>query len=129
MVENEPVYANVDVISQKCEYFKAMFRSNMRESIERVVQVPNCSKGAFLGVLEYLCLDGFVVSLDHVLELWYLADMYQLEGLKLCCMGALESGDLLCKENVSQILKEAENLSCPCNGLKRMCHEYLERGK
>jgi hypothetical protein len=28
----------------------------MRESIERVVNVPNCSKAAFLrAVLEYLC--------------------------------------------------------------------------
>jgi alpha-tubulin suppressor-like RCC1 family protein len=124
MVENEPLYANVDVISQKSDYFNAMFRSNMRESIERVVQVPNCSKAAFVQVLEYLCLDDFVISLDHVLELWHLADMYELEGLKFYCMSALERG-LFCRENVHQILQEAENLNCPCDELKRMCREYL----
>ena len=91
-VENEPLYANVDVLTQKSDYFAAMFRSNMRESIERVVQVPNYSKASFLLVLEYLYLDGFTVSLDDVVELWGLADMYQMEGLKHCCMGALERG-------------------------------------
>ena len=92
MVENEPLYANIEVLKKKSDYFAAMFRSNMRESIERVVPVPNCSKAAFLQVLEYLCLDSFTVSsIDHVVELWYLADMYQLDGLtKYSCMGVLE---------------------------------------
>jgi hypothetical protein len=96
----------------------------MRESIERVVQVPNCSKSSFLLVLEYLCLDGFTVSIDDVVELWVLADMYQMEGLKYCCMGALERG--LSEANVSEILEEVEEISCSCDGLKRICHEYLE---
>lgn len=43
MVENEPLYANTDLLSHKSD-FSALFRSNMRESLERVVQVPNCSK-------------------------------------------------------------------------------------
>jgi hypothetical protein len=38
-------------------------------------------------------------------------------------MGALERG--LCQENDSQILQEAEGLNCECDGLKRMCREYL----
>jgi hypothetical protein len=96
----------------------------MRESIERVVQVPNCSKAAFLLVLEYLSLDGFSVSIDDAVELWGIADMYQMEGLKYSCMGALERG--LSDENVSEILEEVEELSCPCDELKRMCHECIK---
>ena len=98
MVENEPIYANVDVLSQKCDYFAAMFRSGMRESLERVVEVPNCSKAAFLCILEYLCLDDFTVSIDHVGELWKLADFYQIEGLRYCCVvlvGTLERAGLV----------------------------------
>jgi hypothetical protein len=125
MVENEPVYANVDVLTEKSDYFAAMFRSNMRESIERVVEVPNCSKAAFLCVLEYLCLDAFTMNMDHAVELWVLADMYQLDGLKYMCIGALERG--LCEDNASQILKETTKLMCPCDELKRMRHAYLEQ--
>jgi RCC1 and BTB domain-containing protein len=123
MVENQPLYAHIDILTQKSDYFAAMFRSNMRESIERVVQVPNCSKAAFLHILEYLYLDDFTVSMDDVVELWVLADFYQMEGLKYSCMGTLERG--LCEEIASQILQEAEDLSCPCDELKRICHEYL----
>ena len=65
MVENEPLYTNVDVLSSKSDYFKGMFRSNMRENIDRVVTVPDCSKVDFLQVLEYLCLDDFTVNVDH----------------------------------------------------------------
>jgi hypothetical protein len=79
-----------------------------------------------LQVLEYLCLDSFTVSsIDHVVELWYLADMYQLDGLKYSCMGVLERD--LCEENVLQILQDVEDMSCPCEGLKRMCHDYFLR--
>jgi hypothetical protein len=38
-------------------------------------------------------------------------------------MGALERG--LSDENVSGILEEVEELSCPCDELKRICHKYL----
>jgi hypothetical protein len=96
----------------------------MRESIERVVNVSDCSKALFLRVLEYIYLDDFTVSMDDVVELWEVADFYQMEGLKYSCMGALERG--LCEDNVSQILQEVEDLSCSCDELKRMCIEWLE---
>jgi hypothetical protein len=51
----------------------------------------------------------------HVVELWDLAEFYQLEVLKFHCMGALE-----------RVLQEAEE-TCPCHELKRMCHGLLER--
>ena len=43
MIENEPVYANIEVLSQKSDYFAGMFWSNVRESINRVVKVPKHS--------------------------------------------------------------------------------------
>ena len=123
MVENEPLYANVEVLSQKSDYFAAMFRCNMKESIERIVEIPNCSKIAFLELLKYLILDDFVASLKDVLVLWYLADMYQLDGLKYSCMGALDR--CLCKENALQIYLETDKLICPCDELKRMCSHFF----
>jgi hypothetical protein len=96
----------------------------MKESIERVVKVPNFSKKAFFRVLEYIHLDDFTVSMDYVVELWYLADMYRMEGLKYSCMGALERG--LSKDIASHILQEVgEDLSC-FDELRTICHKYLE---
>jgi hypothetical protein len=125
VVENKLVFSNASILSQKCEYFAAMFRSNMRESIERVVNVPTwCSKALFLQLLEYLCLDNFTVRIDHALELWELADMYLLDGLKFCIMGALERG--LCQENVSQILQEDKGFNCERDKLARMCSTFID---
>ena len=48
--------------------------------------------------------------------------MCQLEGLTLCCLTSFERD--LCEENeVLRILKAAEDLSCLCDELKRMCSE------
>ena len=71
-------------------------------------------------------MDGFSVRIDDVLDVWVLADMYQMEGLKWGCMGSLER-DLCEKNDASRILKEAEDLSCPCDELKRICQEVLLR--
>ena len=73
----------------------------MGESIEKEIEIPSyCSKAAFLQVLDYLCFDNLSAILDHVvlLELWELADMYQLEGLKLSCLGTLET----CRPNFAR---------------------------
>jgi hypothetical protein len=66
-----------------------------------------------------------IVSIDDAVELWELADFYQLEGLKYSCIGSLERG--LDENNVYRILEEAADLSCPCDRLKRMCQEYILR--
>ena len=83
MVENQPIYANIELLSQKSDYFAAMFRCNMRESIEKVATISDCSHATFLQVLmRYVCMDGFSVRIDDVLDVWVLADMYQMEGLQ-----------------------------------------------
>merc|ERR1719276_537136 len=126
MVENEPIYANIELLSQKSDYFAAMFRCNMRESIEKVATISDCSHATFLQVLmRYVCMDGFSVRIDDVLDVWVLADMYQMEGLKWCCMGSLER-DLCEKNDASRILEEAEELSCPFDELKRICLKVLQ---
>ena len=85
MVENTPIYSNIDILSRKSQYFEAMFRSNMRERIEEIVTVPNVTAATFLRLLEYICLDG-EIGLDNLddssrEELYTAADMYMLDGL------------------------------------------------
>ena len=122
MVENQPFYAKSEILCKKSDYFAAMFRCNMRESIERVVRVHECSRESFERVLEYLYFDGFRVSFHEVAEMWRLADMYQMEGLKLCCLAALEREN----KDAKQILKDIESLSCPCDELKRICNASVK---
>ena len=123
--DQETLCANIDILSAKCDYFAAMFRCGMRESIERVVEVPDCAKAMFLNVLEFLHFDDFRIrNVDDVVELWRLADMYQLEGLKYCCMNKLESSLNDDGFDMLLFLEQLENLSCQYDELKQI----LEQG-
>ena len=67
------IYANIEVLSEKSDYFAAIFRFKVRESIERIVRRPDCSKAAFLkSLLGSLHMDGFSTSTDDKMELWIL---------------------------------------------------------
>lgn len=86
--EIEPIYGNKHYLASRSEYFEAMFRSQMRESIEGIVRVPDSSRSSFWKLLEYVCLDDFSLSDvrddDEMLtELECLSDKYLLEGLGL----------------------------------------------
>ena len=86
MVDNQPIYGSIDTLSSKCKYFEGMFRSKMKESIEGVVVVSDVSAVAFLKLLEYLCLDDFLLDdmdASSKEDLCKLADMYMLDGLRL----------------------------------------------
>ena len=93
-----------------------------RESLEREVQVLDCSKAGFKHVLEYLCY--FTIGIDHVVELWQLADMYLLGGLKYVCIGSLERG--LHMGNVTTLLEDLDTLSCPFEELKKCATHNIE---
>ena len=126
MVENESYYANIDTLTENNSYFKAMFRCRMRENIERIVEVQDCTKDLFLQMLQFFYFDNFrIENVEDVIGLWCVADMYQIEGLKFSCMSRIErcsSG-----ECVFKVLEEAEDLDCPCEGLKSICKASLNK--
>ena len=89
IVDNQVIFGNSDPLVRKSQYFEAMFRCKMRESIERKVVVSDISTATFLKLLEYLYLGDFAFfdGLDESSrdELVMVADMYLLEGLKILC--------------------------------------------
>lgn len=125
MVENQPIYARIDFLSMKSDYFAAMFRSNMREKIERVATFPDISKAMFLLLMEYLHCDGFTVMIRDAVELYHLADMYLLDYLKFPCMISLEK--YLSRANALEILNEADGFGRTCLGLQKICEEFIRK--
>ena len=68
------MHAKAGILVARSEYFRAMFESNMRESIERMVKVPNSSRRLFFIILEYLhtdvySLDGILVEVKELMDL------------------------------------------------------------
>jgi len=117
IVENRPVHALRAILAKRCEHFSAMFRSGMRESEAGVeIPIPNLSYPVFLLIMEYLCefcfrrwdcitekeviadltlltcmsfvdTDAVKIEVEHAVELYIAADLYQLSTLReMCCV-------------------------------------------
>jgi hypothetical protein len=122
VLENgDRVYAIKALLLDRSEYFRAMFRSNMRESKENVVQVRDCSKGVFVLLLEYLYTGRVDVGMDHALDLYVVADRYLENGLSRQCVGVFRRG--LSHENAIDMLLEVDGLGL--GDLKDVCMSYV----
>ena len=69
LVEGQRVNAHRAILAGRCEHFAAMFRSGMRESVEREIATPNISKTVFILLMEYLYTDSVKVELEYAVEL------------------------------------------------------------
>ena len=142
LVEDTPVYAHRAILAQRCDHFAAMFRSGMRESVERFVPIPDISRKVFLILLEYIYTDAVKIDVEDAIELYIASDIYQLERLRdMCCtvvrrnLNAENSGPLLqnAEDNHCQILRDVcmsfvvENFDVvsKTEGIKQVSHSLL----
>ena len=89
---DERIHANRGLLIGQSEYFRAMFRSGMKESISNEVEVQDCSKGVFLLFLEYLYSGEVDIGMDDAIELYVISDRYQEDNLNVRCLEVIEKG-------------------------------------
>lgn len=121
LVEGQQVHAHRAILAKRCEHFAAMFRSGMRESLEHEIVIPNVSVEAFKLILEYLYTDNVKVDVEHAVEVFMAADLYQLDRLKEMCSLVVKRH--LSVANVTFLLNEASDASCHL--LKEVCMEFM----
>lgn len=110
LVEGEPIFGHKSLCI-RCNYFKAMFTGEMKESTAREVEISDLSRATFLSLLEYVYTDRLTVADDGIKELFVAADRYGIESLKrLCAQKLLKSVSV---ENVSSILQAADQHNAP----------------
>eukprot|EP00522_Entomoneis_paludosa_P013206 CAMPEP_0172454542 /NCGR_PEP_ID=MMETSP1065-20121228/11495_1 /TAXON_ID=265537 /ORGANISM="Amphiprora paludosa, Strain CCMP125" /LENGTH=618 /DNA_ID=CAMNT_0013206885 /DNA_START=42 /DNA_END=1898 /DNA_ORIENTATION=+ len=123
----QPVYAHRIILVQKCDFFRTMFESGLRESSEKVIPIPNVDRNVFCTMLQYLYTDTATVGLENAVPLYNLAEMYFLEQLKsLCCKAVRQQ---LTRNTVAPLLQEA--VDSQCWAIKDIClhyavHHYVE---
>ena len=106
---DERVHANKGILIGQSEYFRAMFRSDMRESRENVIEVRDCSKTVLLLLLEYLYTGSVEIGgqdIEIVMKLYDLSHRYQENELCVRCMQMLEISD----KNAMVLLQTAHDL-------------------
>lgn len=93
VVEGRKISAHKAILSARCEHFRAMFHSGMRESVECEIEISFTRFEIFSALLEYLYTEK-VTSLtgNDAIELYTLADMYRVEDLKAICKDVVVRG-------------------------------------
>ena len=119
--DNERVHANKGLLVGQSDYFRAMFRSGMKESIANEVEIRDCSKGVFVLFLEYLYSDEVDIGVDDAIELYVLSDRYQENDLSRKCLEVVKRG--LSDTNAIEMLAEADGSGL--DTLKDVCMEYV----
>lgn len=121
IVENKPVHAHRIILAKRCEHFSAMFRSGMRESLEREIHIPDVTHTVFLLLMEYIYTDSVIIDLEHAVELFIFADLYQLDRLKEMCTVVVRRN--LNGDNAAILLQNTNDSHC--HVLKNICMEYI----
>jgi len=110
IVDGEHVHAHRTILAGRCEHFAAMFRSGMRECVEREITIPNVSKAVFLLLLEYIYTDSVMIDVEHAVDLYILADLYGLDRLGTICVTVVKRN--MSTKNVTSLLQHASDLGC-----------------
>lgn len=121
LIDGDKIHAHKSILAARCEYFQAMFRSGMRESIENEIIIENFSKESFLLLMEYIYTDSAMIDIEYSVELYVISDLYQLERLGDMCTMVVQR-NLSC-ENAPAILQSAENAGCDI--LKDISMEFI----
>jgi RCC1 and BTB domain-containing protein len=121
LVDDQPIHAHRAILARRCDHFAAMFRSGMRESVEREIRIPNIPRPVFLLLMEYIYTDSVKIDLEHSVDLYIAADLYQLERLReMCCVVVRRN---LTGDNAPFVLQNATDAHCQV--LKEICMEYI----
>ena len=126
LVDGALFHVHRDVLIQRCPYFRTMFESGMRESVENVVGLAGVQKHTVKLLLHYLYRHDVekslhAASLNDLLELYKLGDLYDMECLKqLCCESAKNKIDV---EQVGPFVQAAHINGC--DGLREIGSKFV----
>ena len=125
LAEGKPLHAHRCILTARCEAFRVMFNSQMREGSQSRPEVPilETSYAAFQCVLQYIYGGAVQVPEELAVELLGLADRYLLEGLKQLCGFTLAK--MVGVDTVARIIQAAERWDAPGGQLKALCMQYI----
>ncbi|XP_051169294.1 speckle-type POZ protein-like [Leptopilina boulardi] len=122
-IEKQELTAHKAILANQSPVFAAMFNNKMNEQLTSEVEINDIKPEVFQKMLQFIYCDQ-VDNLDEsALELYYVADKYQLEKLKIMCIKSLQ--DNLSSETVVNTLDVADLYSI--SKLKNKCLNFLNK--
>jgi len=109
--DDSTLYAHKNILSSRCERFKAMFKIEMKESTAKELEIKDYEPSIFRKMIEYLYSDDLNEdSVEMVFQLLVIADEYLLDELKSLCESKLISE--IKNNNASVFLIQADRYNC-----------------
>eukprot|EP00005_Dracoamoeba_jomungandri_P007463 CAMPEP_0174269520 /NCGR_PEP_ID=MMETSP0439-20130205/41345_1 /TAXON_ID=0 /ORGANISM="Stereomyxa ramosa, Strain Chinc5" /LENGTH=409 /DNA_ID=CAMNT_0015358353 /DNA_START=124 /DNA_END=1350 /DNA_ORIENTATION=+ len=102
-------YVEKQILCSNCEYFSAMFSSQMLEAQGFEVNISSVTKESLFGILEFIYTKTIsVTNIDTLLEIWEDSDLFYLNDLReLCFIKVMEVFQEKLKKERNQKLKNS----------------------
>jgi len=125
VVDGRDIHAHRCILTARCEAFRVMFNSQMREGSKECckVEMHEVGHAAFLHMLKFIYGGAVNVPEEIAVELLGLADRYLLDALKLLCGFALQR--MVSVESVARILLAADRWDTRGSRLKALCMDFI----
>jgi RCC1 and BTB domain-containing protein len=124
VVEDKPVHAHRAFLAVRCDHFRAMFSSGMKESRELEIPIPNIRFPIFMALVEYIYTDVVAdISPEVAIELYIAADLYTLDRLKGLCEVVVQRG--LTTDNAPVLLQGSDERHAA--RMRELCIRFIVR--
>jgi BTB/POZ domain len=120
---SQTIYAHKAILAARCEHFRAMFTSGMKESAHgAAIEYPEWSSAAFLSMLSFIYTGSIQgLSSNVAVELLALSDRFGLDGLRVLAETALTN--VVDASNVFTLISHAHRFGA--SNLKAFCLDYI----
>jgi len=85
VIEGKEIYAHKYILQLRCEHFKVMFSSGLRESRSNKITVTDFSFEVFQEVIRFIYTDNCNITNETIPGLLEASNFYQLDRLKALC--------------------------------------------
>jgi len=119
LIEGEKIFAHKTILTIHSMYFSKMFSSNMLESNQKEIEIPDCKLDTFKAFLRYLYCSEVELTEELALDLLFLSDKWLCKELETECEDFLIN--TLMFENIISRAELAEKF-----GIKRLSDSVVE---
>jgi len=85
VIEGKEMYAHKFMLQMRCEHFRGMFSSGLRESRSNKITITDFSYEVFSEVIRFIYTDSCNITNDTIPDLLAASNFYQLDRLKALC--------------------------------------------